>query len=214
MSDEERKKKEKKNFTVLTSILASLSAIVESLPCVKGQPLVTVWGQIVIDRLHDFLTHSNADIRCIAGGTLATFSLICSGGGRVEDTYVPHTSHTVSTVPSKEAASPRSIENSTYAQNTAGTQASTSVDGRDGGTSSARAIEREKVGRQDVNTQALSSPTTTGAGSGTGVAQSIDSDSGRQEQIEEKDDDGAWLIEACLSRVGSSLSSAFEKKSK
>ena len=192
----------------MTSILASLSAIVESLPCVKGQPLVTVWGQIVIDRLHDLLTHSNADIRSIAGTTLATFSLICSGGGRVDDTYA-HTSHAQSAVSTKDT-SPRNLEESTYLQTAAGTEGKSS-ESHDGDTNTVREKEKEKekdnekAGHQEVYTQAISASTATGIGGAL---------INEQEQSEEKDDDGAWLIEACLSRVGSSLSSAFEKKSK
>lgn len=79
--EEERRRKERKGCAVIGLVLASLSAIVASLPCTRGETLVTVWGQVLIDRLCDLLAHSNSDIRSTAANTLATFCFICSGGG-------------------------------------------------------------------------------------------------------------------------------------
>ena len=79
--EEEKRKKERKSCAVLSMVLASLSAIVAALPCVVGETLVTVWGQVMVDRLCELLSHSNSDIRTTAASTLATFCMICSGGG-------------------------------------------------------------------------------------------------------------------------------------
>ena len=54
-SDEEKRKKEKKIFAMAKVVMASLSAIVCSLPWIPGEPLVTVWGQVLVERLFELL---------------------------------------------------------------------------------------------------------------------------------------------------------------
>jgi hypothetical protein len=169
-SDDEKRKKERKNLSILTSVLASLSAIVESLPCVRGQPLVTVWGQILIDRLCDLLTHSNTDIRAVAAGTLATFSLVCSGGGRIEgDAYRSHVRHISLT----GAVSPENTQDTRDYPDTA----------QDG----PRILDADKIPH---NLSAVASG----------------------KDVKGDDEEGAWLIQACLGRLSHTLSSSFEKK--
>ena len=196
VSEEEKKKKEKKNLTVLTSILASLSAIVASLPCVAGEPLVTVWGQILIDRLYDLLEHSNTDLRTVAAATLATFSLMCSGGGR-HSTHIPRTPHTHPSSPSASASA-----------------------------SYGRPISQKRLsigGDGDIDPLTLTpgqSPlpyddTLHSEGKGKNMDKGADKGSEREEEREKeekKEEEGAWLMEACLSRIRVALSSAFEKK--
>lgn len=186
VSEEEKKKKEKKNLTVLTSILASLSAIVASLPCTVGQPLVTVWGQILIDRLYDLLEHSNTDLRTVAAATLASFSLMCSGGGR-HSTHIIHTVHTHQSPasPSSSSSIRRPIS-----------QKRLSV-GNDGGGPLTDSLSPVC---DDDNIQGE------GEGNGKGTGKEVD------ENDEKKEEEGAWLMEACLSRIRVALSSAFEKK--
>ena len=58
--EEEKRRKERKNNAVVSIVLAALSAIVAALPCEPGETLVTVWGQMVVDRLCELLAHSNA----------------------------------------------------------------------------------------------------------------------------------------------------------
>jgi hypothetical protein len=177
-SDDEKRKKERKNLSILTSVLASLSAIVESLPCVRGQPLVTVWGQILIDRLCDLLTHSNTDIRAVAAGTLATFSLVCSGGGRIEgDAYRSHARHI-------SLSSTASLD-----QHTQDTR-----DYTDSAQDGSRTQDTEKI-PQSLPTAAVAAAA---AASG--------------KDVKGDDEEGAWLIQACLGRLSHTLSSSFEKK--
>ena len=183
VSEEEKKKKEKKNLTVLTSILASLSAIVASLPCAVGQPLVTVWGQILIDRLYDLLEHSNTDLRTVAAATLASFSLMCSGGGR-HSAHMPLTAHTHHS-PASPSSSSSSIRRPI-------SQKRLSV-GNDGGEPFTNSFSPVC---DDDNLQ----------GEGEGKGKEVD------EKEEKKEEEGAWLMEACLSRIRVALSSAFEKK--
>jgi hypothetical protein len=169
-SDDEKRKKERKNLSILTSVLASLSAIVESLPCVRGQPLVTVWGQILIDRLCDLLTHSNTDIRAVAAGTLATFSLVCSGGGRIEgDAYRSNVRYI-------------SLTGTVCPENTQdpGDYPDTAQDGP-------RILDTDKIPHTP-------SPVASG------------------KDVKGDDEEGAWLIQACLGRLSHTLSSSFEKK--
>jgi hypothetical protein len=193
VSEEEKKKKEKKNLTVLTSILASLSAIVASLPCVAGEPLVTVWGQILIDRLYDLLEHSNTDLRTVAAATLATFSLMCSGGGR-HSTHIPRTPHTHPSSPSASASS-----------------------------SYGRPISQKRLsigGDGDIDPLTLTpgqSPlryddTLHSEGKEKNKEKGKESEREEEREKEEKKEEGAWLMEACLSRIRVALSSAFEKK--
>ena len=165
MTEDDKKKKEKKSFLVITSVLAAMSAIVSSLPCSKGVPLVTVWGQILVDRLFDLLTHTNIDVRTVSARTLATFCSICSGGGRIEN--LPYKSHV------------RSIKNSTKISLLTKSKSDDRIDEKSIG---------KYEGKYDENLN------------------NIDSDG----NIEE----GAWLIQACLDRLSSVLSSAFEKKGK
>jgi hypothetical protein len=84
-SEEEKKMKNKKNHVIMTTILATFSSIIDSLPCAEGEPLVTVWGQILVDRLYEMLSYANSDIHSIAARVLGSFSLICSGGGKIEN---------------------------------------------------------------------------------------------------------------------------------
>lgn len=179
VSEEEKKRKEKKNLTVLTSILASLSAIVASLPCAVGQPLVTVWGQILIDRLYDLLEHSNTDLRTVAAATLASFSLMCSGGGR-HSVHIPHTAHT-------HHSSPASPSSSSFGRPIS--QKRLSVGGEP-------LTDSQSPVCDDDNQQ----------GEGEGKGKEVD------EKGERKEEEGAWQMEACLSRIRVALSSAFEKK--
>jgi hypothetical protein len=193
VSEEEKKKKEKKNLTVLTSILASLSAIVASLPCVAGEPLVTVWGQILIDRLYDLLEHSNTDLRTVAASTLATFSLMCSGGGR-HSTHIPRTPHRHPSSPSASASSyGRPISQ-----------------------------KRMSIGGEgDIDPLTLTPGQSPLPYDGTlhSEGKGENNDKGKEgereeerEKEEKKEEEGAWLMEACLSRIRVALSSAFEKK--
>ena len=165
VSEDEKKKKEKKSFTVITSVLAALSAIVSSLPCVKGKPLVTVWGQILMDRLHDLLTHSNIDIRTVSASTLATFCLICSGGGRIEN--VPYGS----CLPFIFKSPKRKFIQLPITEKSLNTKSDDK---------SEENMKREllETGHENLET----------------------------------DEEGAWLIQACLGRLSSVLSSSFEKK--
>ena len=184
VSDEEKKKKEKKNLTVLTSILASLSAIVASLPCTVGQSMVTVWGQILIDRLYDLLEHSNTDLRTVAAATLASFSLMCSGGGR-HSTRNPHTAHTHPSSPSALASSSsfgRPISQKRSSIGGIGENQDPLTDGQ------SPLCNDDTLDREDKEEEEE-------AGKG-----------------EKKDEEGTWLMEACLSRIRVALSSAFEKK--
>lgn len=187
VSEEEKKKKEKKNLTVLTSILASLSAIVATLPCTVGQPLVTVWGQILIDRLYDLLEHSNTDLRTVAAATLASFSLMCSGGGR-HSVHIPRTVHT-----HHSSSSPASPSSSSFGRPISQKRLSVSNDG--GGEP---LTDSQSPVCDDDNLQ--------GEVEGKGMIKEID------EKDEKKEEEGAWLMEACLSRIRVALSSAFEKK--
>ena len=169
VSEDEKKKKEKKNFTVITSVLSALSAIVSSLPCVKGKPLVTVWGQILVDRLHDLLTHSNIDIRTVSASTLATFCLICSGGGRIEN--IPYGSCVPFSFKSyRKKHSPSTLQ---------GDQMNGTL----------KSADRISVMPHERNVIRV-----------------------KEEEEEVVDEEGAWLIQACLGRLSSVLSSSFEKK--
>ena len=188
VSEEEKRKKEKKNLTVLTSILASLSAIVASLPCAMGQPLVTVWGQILIDRLYDLLEHSNTDLRTVAAATLASFSLMCSGGGR-HSTHIPRTVHTHLSSPSALASS----SSSSFGRPISQKRISLGGDGGDGENQDHLTDGQSPYCNDDT-------PQSEGMGMG------------KEEKEEKKEEEGAWLMEACLSRIRVALSSAFEKK--
>jgi hypothetical protein len=62
-TEEDKRKKERKNFAMAKVVMASLSAIVCSLPWVPGEPLVTVWGQVLVERLFELLSHGNTGDR-------------------------------------------------------------------------------------------------------------------------------------------------------
>ena len=196
-SEEERKKKEKKSFVVITSVLSALSSIVTSLPCIPGEPLVTVWGQILVDTLCDLLSHSNTDIKLISATTLATFCSICSGGGRVETVpYESNVRFSILKSRDEQMMSVRGEKNERNEKNNfiKNGRSGEGDNGNVGGNSDKNdnnSADNEE-GKEGKELKELKE--------------------GKEEDREETKEEGAWLIESCLGRLSAGLSSSFEKK--
>ena len=118
-----------------------------------------------MDRLHDLLTHSNLDVRTVSASTLATFCLICSGGGRVENVPYGSCLPFVFKSPKRKCFQPSITEKSLNTKS--------------------NDISEENLKKELFETS--------------------------HEKVE-TDEEGAWLIQACLGRLSSVLSSSFEKK--
>ena len=80
-SDEERKKRDKKSFVTVKSVVCTLASIVKSFPIHHGMTLEEdlPWGQSLLDMLKEMLSHYNAEVQWAASQAIAQFSSKITG---------------------------------------------------------------------------------------------------------------------------------------
>lgn len=93
-SEEEKRKRDKKNFVTIKNVVTALCAIIKSfsLPLSMSMNSSLSWGQVLADRLFEVLTYSSVEIRCAAAISLGVFagkvahtSLLETASGLIND---------------------------------------------------------------------------------------------------------------------------------
>lgn len=74
-SDEERRRKDKMNYSTIRIVLATLCSVVRTFPVLERSAEDAPWRQTVIGMLYDMLAHSSYTIRSAAATGLAEFAL-------------------------------------------------------------------------------------------------------------------------------------------
>jgi hypothetical protein len=74
VSEEEKRKKDKMNYTTLRNVLATLSAVIRAYPVQPADAEDLPWRQAIVTILYDMLAHSSYTIRSASAASLALFS--------------------------------------------------------------------------------------------------------------------------------------------
>ena len=74
-SEEERRRKDRMNFSTVRIVLATLCSLVRSFPALDAQVEDAPWRQTVVGMLYDMLAHPSYTIRSASATALAEFSL-------------------------------------------------------------------------------------------------------------------------------------------
>ena len=74
-SEEERRRKDRMNYSTIRIVLATLCAVVRVFPALEASAEDAPWRQTVVGMLYDMLAHSSYTIRSAASTALAEFAL-------------------------------------------------------------------------------------------------------------------------------------------
>lgn len=83
-SEEDKRRKDRMNYTTLRTVLVTLSAIIKTYPTYDVQDDEVPWQKVAVTVLYDMLAHSSYTLRCVSASALAALSSKLRGG-RVVD---------------------------------------------------------------------------------------------------------------------------------